>query len=330
MIVRGLELSRRQGHDTTELCREFGLHPALLADPEARIPYAVAGQLTERVVALTGDLNFGLHLAKDVESTGTFDAAALLLMASPTVRAALQRMIEHQRYWGDGQRSTWISRSDGAAVRYAMPGVAGSAARHSAECMMAEIALGIRVMTGAALCARRVRFRHAPPVSTHEHEQLFGCPIEFRAAHTEIDFDDATLEAPMQHANAAFCAIFEQQVQRALLRLPAACSASADVRATVQGALASGHCTLAGTARALGVSQRTLQRRLREEGTSFASVVRALRHELGTAYLERGIAITDVASLLGYADTTAFHHAFRRWHGVTPARATSRDRDRDD
>jgi AraC-like DNA-binding protein len=65
---------------------------------------------------------------------------------------------------------------------------------------------------------------------------------------------------------------------------------------------------------------RTLQRRLREEGTSFAAIVDALRREMALAYLDRRVSIPEVAQLLGYADTTAFHHAFRRWTGSSPAR----------
>ena len=122
----------------------------------------------------------------------------------------------------------------------------------------------------------------------------------------------------MQHANAAFFAVFEEQVVRALARLPAVAGASESVRAAVRAALASGGCTLAGTARGLGVSTRTMQRRLEAEGTSFAAVVDALRRELACAYLDRRVPIPEIAALLGYADGTAFHHAFRRWTGSTP------------
>jgi AraC-like DNA-binding protein len=124
----------------------------------------------------------------------------------------------------------------------------------------------------------------------------------------------------MRHANDAFCAIFEQQVERALQRLPPRTSAFEGVRATARAALASGDCTVAGTARALGVSTRTLQRRLYAEGAAFGDIVDALRRELASAYLDRGIPIPEVASLLGYADRTAFHRAFRRWTGSSPAR----------
>jgi AraC-like DNA-binding protein len=167
--------------------------------------------------------------------------------------------------------------------------------------------------------ARAVRFRHAAPPSVDEHRALFGAPLTFRAPHTELELDDTACDTPMQHANAAFFAIFEQQVAGALARLPTAAAASETVRAAVRAALASGGCTLAATARGLAVGTRTLQRRLQEEGTSFADVVDAVRHELACAYLERGVSIPETAALLGYADATAFHHAFRRWTGSTPA-----------
>jgi AraC-like DNA-binding protein len=320
MVVRTLALCRRRGHDLGTLLRELAIDEATLSAPDARVPYALVEQLSERVFASTGDENFGLHLAQDVEDLGSFDPGMLLLMASATVRVALERMVELQRYWGDGQRATWLPRAGAAAIRYALPGARGAHARHADECMMAEIARGVRLLTEATACPRQVCFRHPAPACTIEHEQLFACPIEFAAPHTEIVYDDAVLDMPMRHANATFCGIFAQQVQRALARLPATCSASHDVRAVVHAALAAGQCTLASTARALGMGTRTLQRRLRDEGTSFAAVVGSLRRELAVAYLEKGLPIAEVAALLGYADTTAFHHAFRRWHGHGPTR----------
>jgi AraC-like DNA-binding protein len=319
MLARTFALCRRRGHDPSALFLRAGISPGLLADPEARVPYAVVAQLSEAVFALAGDDNFGLHLAEDVQQSGEFDAGMLLLMASESVRAALARMVEHQRYWGDGQRVTSWPRAGGIVLRYVLPGAQGAHARHAHECMMAEIALGLRVLTGQRLCARQVSFQHPAPPSIREHEALFGCVLAFSAEHTEIELDEGVLDTPMPHANAAFCAIFAQQVARALARLPPACSSSAQVRAAVHAALASGRCTLEGTARALAISTRTLQRRLQDEGTSFASVVAEVRRELSVAYLERGMSIAEVATQLGYSDSTAFHHAFRRWHGRSPA-----------
>ena len=94
MVLRIVEFCRARGHDADALCRDIGLTPAALAEPDARVGYDVAAVVGERALALTGDDNLGLHLAEDVRDTRQFDAGLLLLMASPTVRVALERMHE--------------------------------------------------------------------------------------------------------------------------------------------------------------------------------------------------------------------------------------------
>jgi AraC-like DNA-binding protein len=296
--------------------------------PDARVPYATAQRIGERALVLTRDENFGLRMAQDVRDSQHYDVGLLLLMASPTVRSALERMVAHQRYWGDGERASLHPASNGKTLRYVLAGAAGDYARHSYECALAEVALGIRVLSGQELRARVVRLSHSAPKNTDEHARVFRCAVEFAHPHAEIEFDDATLDARMGHANDRFCEVFEKQVQLALKRLPSPQSAYERVREVARAALSGGGCTLQGTAEALGLSARTLQRRLQEEGTSFAELVDALRNEMSVVYLERGIPIAEVAALLGYADATAFHHAFSRWTGSSPLRyAAVRDVD---
>jgi len=320
MALRLLDHCRSRGVDGDALCRELGLSPAALGEPGARMPYQTIALLGERALALTGDQAFGLHLAQDVTRRDQIDAGLLLAMASPTVLVALEKVARYQRFWGDGDRAKLVRLPDGVAVRYALPGARGAYARHADECAMAEIALGVRALSGQDLAPRVVRFRHAAPRALDEHRQLFRCPLEFCAVHTEIELDASTCSTPMAHANATFMAIFQDEVERAIARLPASARASGEVRAALRAALASGGASLAATARLLGVSPRTLQRQLQAEHTSFAQVVDAVRQELARAYLDRGLSIPDVAALLGYADETAFHHAFRRWTGSTPRR----------
>ena len=320
LALRIVAFCRVRGHDPQALCRDVGVTASALAEPEARVSYEVVAQLGTRALEVTGDECFGLHLAADVGDPRAFDTGVLLLMASPTLRVALERMVSFQRYWGDGQRTTLCPRRGGLAVRYVLPGAAGAYARHADECAMAELALGVRSLSGQALLAREVRFRHEAPPAIDEHRALFGCPIHFASAHTEIVFGDDVLAARMPHANDVFATIFSQQLEAALARLPNPSGTAEGVRVAARTALAAGGCTLAGTARALGLSTRTLQRRLNAEGTSFGAVSEALRREMSLAYLQRGVPVAEVATLLGYADATAFHHAFRRWTGSSPSR----------
>lgn len=321
LALRLLAFCRGRGCDEERLCRAAGLTREGLTGAEARLPWASLLALGEHALTAVDDPDFGLHLAETIDDPGHYDAGVLLLMASPTVRAAFAQMVKNQRYWGDGDRYRLAAQKGGVAVRYALTGVVGAYARHADECALAEVLLGVRAMTGQPVAPTVVRFRHAPPSRIATHARIFGADVVFGAPRTEIVFGDAALDTPMVHANAVFCAVFARQVEQALARLPAEAGASGPVRSAVQAALLGGDCTLARTARALGTSGRSLQRRLHEEGTSFAAIVDALRRELAESYLDHGLPLPEVATRLGYADTTAFHRAHRRWTGRPPRRA---------
>lgn len=328
LALRVLAFCEARGHDPLALAGDAGLTLAALSQPEARITRGEMARLGTRALALTEDDAFGLHLATDVADPGKLDTGVLLLMACPTVRAAMNKLVVYQRYWGDDERAKLFAVEGGLGLRYALPdasSVSAAYARHTDECAMAELVIGLRFLSGSDRPPRVVRFRHRPPARLDEHRTLFACPLVFDAQDTEIVLDDALLDTPMRHANDLFCVIFEQQIQQALARLPAVSRPSDAVKRTLRGALAGGRCGLSETARTMGTSPRTLQRQLLEEGTSFARVVTALRQEMAETYLSRGVPIHEIADLLGYADVTAFHHAYRRWTGTSPRknRATS-------
>ena len=323
VLVRVANFASTRGHDPESVCRAVGLSLATLHDPEARVPYSVAEQLGHHVATITRDANFGLHLAQDVRDARIYDAGALMLMASPSIRVGFERLTRFQRFWGDGERCVLYPADEGLILRYELPGVATRPRRHADECALAEMVIGVRVLSAQDLSPRAVRFRHDAPDDIREHRELFRCAIEFGAEHTEIEFDDAVLDASMRDANDAYSAIFVEQVERALARLPPETRTSASVRAAARAALSSGHCTGSGTARSLGLSVRTMQRRLRADGTSFEEIIDALRREMALACLDKELTVPEIAWLLGYADASAFHHAFKRWTGRSPEQVRS-------
>jgi AraC-like DNA-binding protein len=239
-------------------------------------------------------------------------------MASPTLGEAMQRLERSTRYWGDGDRVSFQRTASGLSIRSLMPGPAGAFTRHSHECALAEFALGASRLCGGPVRPLVVRFAHEAPADTSEHRHIFDCPLEFSADCNELSFDEKALATPMRHANEAFLGIFERQLDEALGRLPPAARTSDAVRGVARAALCNGGTNLAETARLLSLSERTLQRRLQSEGTSFAEILDTARREMATAYLTRGLPLPEVSDLLGYSDTTAFHHAFRRWTGASP------------
>lgn len=316
MLVRIVDFAIARGFDGEALCKSVGISAASLRDKEARFPYSLAEALGERAAEMIGDANIGLHLARDVARVEIYDVGLLMMMASVSIRAALDRMVRHQRYWGDGQRCSLHGAKAGVIVRYTFPSERTS--RHNDECAMAEITIGLRSLLGKPISPRIVRFRHAAPADRREHDALFACPLVFFSPHTELELDDEVLDAPLAHANEAYCTIFEEQVERTLASLPPHEGARDAVRTIAKAALAAGTCSISQTAKALRMSVRTMQRRLREEGTTFEKLIDGLRKEMAHAYLDQNIGIQEIAILLGYADVTAFHHAFKRWTGTSP------------
>jgi AraC-like DNA-binding protein len=129
-----------------------------------------------------------------------------------------------------------------------------------------------------------------------------------------------SLDRPLVRADAGLCAVLERHARELLERLPRATSLSGRIRQLVAGDLVKGVPSPAEVARRLHMSGRTLQRRLREDGTSHRALVDELRRDLAMRYLgEREIGIAEVAFLLGFSEASAFHRAFRRWSGTTPS-----------
>jgi AraC-like DNA-binding protein len=323
VLLRSVEFCRRRGHDPERLCRSVGLSYELLLEQRARIPFPLVRALGLRALALTGDEYFGLHLAEDVQDESQYDIGLLVLMASETLGDALDRVQRHARFWGDGQRVRFEPSADGLAIFPLIPGPLDDVTRHGHECALAEIVLGARKLCGVNVRPRVVRFQHRAPEHTDEHRRVFDCPLEFGARRSQLVFGAEELATPMVNANRAFLRVFERQLEETIARLPTTAQASAAVRAVAESALRSGGTDLARTARLLAMSERTLQRRLQAEGTSFAEILDSARREMALAFLARGLPLAEIAELLGYADGSAFHHAFKRWTGRAPTNFAS-------
>jgi len=174
--------------------------------------------------------------------------------------------------------------------------------------------------TGQNLTPRRVEFARSGPKS-EVHRAYFGCPIHYGARRNALVLNSADLDRPFPGHNPELLAILTPALAAALGELQARSSTSHQVKVVLKRSLASGRPELSDVARELGMSERTLQRRITDEGTTFREILVAARQELGRQLLSDPSAdIDEVACLLGYQDASSFYRAFRDWEGVTPSR----------
>lgn len=164
--------------------------------------------------------------------------------------------------------------------------------------------------------AVEVRRLHA---DVAQYEAACGCPVRAGSDRGRIFFEAVSFDEPLATADQDLADYFDEVLRKKSLEAAAQPAYVAEVRRVIASALYQGAPAIQEVAKTLGVSARTLQRRLKDEGTSFADVVEALRRDLAVAYLSNpSLSAAEVAYLLGYTEATSFYRAFRRWHGQPP------------
>jgi AraC-like DNA-binding protein len=312
MVVRIAALLRARGIDPGPVCAEVGLRIGELSDSAARISYDDCDALVECAVARLGAAGLGAALAY-TRDDDTYDATGLVLVASPTLREGFSRAFRFQRLWGDGERFVLDDCAGSAAVRFRPGGAFRTAHAVLSECALVEVMLATRFMTEPAAIARAVRFAHEPLGAVDQLEDVFGVAPSFGEDHNQITIDSTWADRASSCAHVFFQALFERQAARAMGALGDERTFRTVVRAVVRADLGGGRLSLGNTARKLKMSPRTLQRRLSAEHTTFDAIVDEERRALATAMLERGRSATEVAFLVGFADTSALARARRRW-----------------
>ena len=174
--------------------------------------------------------------------------------------------------------------------------------------------------TGQHITPLRVELARPHPKS-EVHRAYFGCVVRYGAARDALVLERADLDRPFPGHNPELLDMLTPALVSALGELEVQSSVREQVKAVLKRCLPSGRPDVWDVARDLGMSERTLQRRINDEGTSFRELLVEARQELGRHLLSDPSAeIDEVACLLGYQDTSSFYRAFREWEGVTPVR----------
>jgi len=160
-------------------------------------------------------------------------------------------------------------------------------------------------------------------------EEYFGCPVKYRAARDALILRAADLHLPFVTHNEELLQILAPQLEQKLQERQTPQSILKQVKWVLTRLLSGSRPDLPMVAKELGMSERTLQRRITDEGTTFRQLLSETRHELVRQYLgNASVEITEAAFLVGYEDPNSFYRAFRSWEGQTPAewRAAHRSR----
>jgi AraC-like DNA-binding protein len=192
--------------------------------------------------------------------------------------------------------------------------------RQTIETLAAGIVLTLARLTTCPPIPLAVTFRHAVPPSIAEHTRLLGSVVRFDQAENAVVYPTSALSAGMLSADPSLLEVFEGDARRRLEQLQSHGAVSERVQAIVVARLKGEVPSLATVASELAMSERSVQRSLSEEATSYREIVDAVRKEMALSHLlQPGRSAADVAFLLGFSEPSAFTRAFRRWTGSSPS-----------
>jgi AraC-like DNA-binding protein len=305
------------GVDVPALLRRVGLSLEALQDPDARFSPEQGLELVHLAIEAGGGDNLGLRLAELYEP-GVFGVLDHLAHSARTLREAIELLCRYERIHQNGMRTELQVRGPRAFIShtmlhpYPLP-------RQVSESTLANLTAIGRKLTGIDYAPLDVWFAHPAPADTREHERFFRCRLHWEAAHDALCIPAELLDTPLRKPNTRLVHVLEQHARELLQKLSIEGSFRDRVRERMCIELPRGSASLESLAAALGMSARTLQRRLRSEGTSHAALLEELRRKLAEEYLQRsGLGTEDVAVMLGFSDSRAFRRAFKSWTGQSP------------
>jgi AraC-like DNA-binding protein len=290
--------------------------------PGERIPYEALVEIWTAVGQRSKDPTFGLYVAEHFTSASTFGVVGFLARHSETVGEAFDSVARYSAVIKD-ERLAHVEVRGGEAVLVAGTSLPSppSCSHHGVESSMASYAKLLRRWTGLPNAApRRVDFRHAAPADPALYERFFGCQVNFSQPLDRLVLPAHVLSAPLTTSDPELRSFFRAQADAALEALPPLDDTHARLLHALGEALPRGVPSLNEAARQLGLSARTLQRRLAEQGVSYHDVLDEARRDAALRTLaSRRRALREAAEAAGFRDEKAFRRAFRRWTGQAPS-----------
>ncbi|GGL70791.1 AraC family transcriptional regulator [Wenxinia marina] len=297
-----------------------GARVLLRVPPGERLDEAHYHALIEAVVAHHGDragLAIGYAEALHLDDLG---ALGLAVKTAPRLRDSLQRVERYYRLVTDSVRY----RLDETAAPLFLLDRDGPTREDEEvrdECALAGFARNMRRFVGPELRLEEVTFAHPCRLDAGRLAEWFGCPVRFDAPRTSIAFAPDVLDLPTRLGDPAVSRFLTAHLDAQLAALAPGDPLERALAAHLSEALSTGVPRAGAVARALGMSERTLYRRLSDLGLTYQGVLERTQRSLAESLLAEGHhSLAEVAFLTGFSEQSSFSRAFKRWVGRPPGR----------
>lgn len=305
------------GLDPRAMLRSLDIDPRVLSEPDMRIPAESVVELLERSAAAAGCETFGLRMAL-TRQLSDYGPIALLLTHQATLRDALLTTIRYQQMLNEALLLHIEDEEDVVTVREEIVTTTTGSMRQAYELAVGTLFRIYGGPAGPRLRARSVHFSHGPPQDDALHRRIFGPGVVFGSTFNGFTCRRADFDAPNPQASPALASHAERFIR--VLPYAEHGSFTSEVQKAVHALLPYNGASVTTVAARLGLSERTLQRRLAEEGADFSSLLNEIRRDYALRYLANlRLPLSQVAGLVGYGRETSFARWFTGEFGMTPS-----------
>lgn len=307
------------GIDMKPVLQNHGLSIESISTPGARMAATQYSQLLLEVDALGGEDGFWFRFGLQLDFPA-YDVLGQLILSCDTVRQAIQLLAKYYQLLSCGSELVCIDEGGSLCVKIYRQGDAGARVNIiRSELLVSVIFNGILVALADRGEKLRFEFDYRKPAHASLYSKYLNRHCVFAAEQSKVIIPAEYLQRPCPHPNPALLKILITQCDQLLAQLQGHQSITAQVRTVI--AAIPGHYPVADTvAQKIGVSSRTLNRRLKDQGTTFQRLVNEVKAQRAVNYLQcTEKSIEEVATLLGFSDSANFRRAFVSWMGILPS-----------
>ena len=311
---------RAAGVDLKSVLKRAGIPQRQIDDPDERLPANCQVALLKAAAAVLDDDLLGFRLAQSVDCR----KAGLLyyvFASSATLNEAISRCARYSRVANEAVVLQLLEGSR-PVIRLGYTGIARHTDVQQMEFLMAFLLRLCRQTTGQQLVPERVSMMHFRPTVAPELAQFFGARVEFGSDFDEIVLPSGAGDLRLVNADPYLNKIIVKNCEAFLAKRR---TNVGPFRIRVENAIAPllPHASARASviAQSFGMSERTMERKLAQEGSTFSEILQQLRSEMAIQYVEDpSLPISRIAWLLGFEEVSAFSNAFKRWTGKSPRR----------
>jgi AraC-like DNA-binding protein len=307
-----------KGIDAQAVFAAAGLDASLPDAHTARVRGDVFNRVWNEVASLSGDKDFGLHFAEDLQYVTTSHILFVVVMNCPTVGSALDALARYHNLMNDALRPRIVSGQGQALLGWEITQKDVRFGRHADEALLCVLNSVFVRLTEDSCRPVEVRFGYGRPNDVSEHARIFRAPLRFSQKESALVLAVEDLAQPVRTADSGLLKTLEGYAQGLIHDMYLPDTWSDRVMKTLSK-MNGRRPTIDAVAKELAVGVRSLQKKLKEEGTTFTELLDRARKDLVHTLLEDPeVSFIDMAFLLGFSEQSAFNHAFRRWTGSTP------------